>query len=67
LDRETTHHQAQHPHVEASFSRWKDLIIPGHVDQWRVEALRKANRPMKSRDVLVAFHGRSAENTEAGL
>ncbi|CAL1139576.1 unnamed protein product [Cladocopium goreaui] len=50
---------------EASFSRWKDLIIPGHVDQWRVEALRKANRPMKSRDVLVAFHGRSAENTES--
>ena len=50
---------------EASFSRWKDLIIPGHVDLWRMEALRAANRPLNSRDVLLAFHGRSAENTEA--
>lgn len=52
--------------TKASFTRWKDLIIPGHVDHWRARELRAANQALSSRDVLLAFHGRSAENAEAG-
>lgn len=54
-----------HPTSKASFSRWKDVIIPGHIDEWRVEELRMSNRPLQRRDVLVSFHGRYAGNTEA--
>ena len=41
------------------------MIIPGHIDEWRVEELRRSNRPLQTRDVLVSFHGRYAGNTEA--
>lgn len=41
------------------------MIIPGHIDEWRVEELRMSNRPLQRRDVLVSFHGRYAGNTEA--
>eukprot|EP00434_Breviolum_minutum_P006921 symbB.v1.2.006108.t3/scaffold364.1/size219240/5 len=50
---------------EASFSRWKDVIIPGHIDEWRVAELRRSNRPLQRRDVLVSFHGRYAGNTDS--
>eukprot|EP00929_Paragymnodinium_shiwhaense_P041862 TRINITY_DN21739_c0_g1_i1.p1 TRINITY_DN21739_c0_g1~~TRINITY_DN21739_c0_g1_i1.p1 ORF type:complete len:505 (+),score=88.75 TRINITY_DN21739_c0_g1_i1:82-1596(+) len=48
-----------------TFNRWKDVIIPGHIDRWRVVELRKWNLPLSKRDVLIAFHGRHAGNTES--
>ena len=50
---------------QSSFSRWKDVMIPGHIDEWRAVELRAQNRPAESRDVLVAFHGRHAGNAES--
>jgi len=47
-----------------SFSRWKDVIIPGHIDNWRVFELKSHNRPLQLRDVLISFHGRYAGNAE---
>lgn len=49
---------------QPTFSRWKDVIIPGHIDHWRVYELRKWNRPTPQRDILVAFHGRHAANAD---
>ncbi|KAF4752833.1 hypothetical protein FOZ63_006932 [Perkinsus olseni] len=40
------------------FSPWKDIIIPGYVDLWRIEELRNFNRPLAERSIFVAFHGR---------
>jgi len=51
--------------AQATFNRWKDIIIPGHIDQWRVTELRRLNKPFGSRDVLLAFHGRHAGNTDS--
>ena len=48
-----------------SFSRWKDVIIPGHVDLWRARELISKNRPLEERDVLISFHGRHAGNTDS--
>ena len=50
---------------EPSFSRWKDIIIPGHVDLWRARELLSKNRPLEDRDVLLCFHGRHAGNTQS--
>ncbi|KAF4698510.1 hypothetical protein FOZ63_026492, partial [Perkinsus olseni] len=40
------------------FSPWKDIIIPGYVDLWRIEELRKFNCPLAERSIFMAFHGR---------
>eukprot|EP00927_Polykrikos_kofoidii_P041756 TRINITY_DN35608_c0_g2_i1.p1 TRINITY_DN35608_c0_g2~~TRINITY_DN35608_c0_g2_i1.p1 ORF type:complete len:456 (+),score=51.87 TRINITY_DN35608_c0_g2_i1:87-1370(+) len=48
-----------------TFSRWKDIIIPGHVDRWRVLDLRRFNLEFEKRDVLFIFHGRTSQNTES--
>ena len=50
---------------EPSFSRWKDIIIPGHVDLWRARELLSKNRPLEERDVFICFHGRHAGNTDS--
>eukprot|EP00397_Hematodinium_sp_SG-2012_P019857 GEMP01020428.1.p1 GENE.GEMP01020428.1~~GEMP01020428.1.p1 ORF type:complete len:380 (+),score=61.79 GEMP01020428.1:663-1802(+) len=41
-----------------TFSRWKDIIIPGNTDQWRTELLQSTNRPLAKRNVFGCFHGR---------
>lgn len=35
---------------QPTFSRWKDIIIPGHIDQWRVLELRRRNKPFERRE-----------------
>ena len=50
---------------EPSFNRWKDIVIPGHVDLWRARELVSKNRPLEDRDVLLCFHGRHAGNTQS--
>ena len=50
---------------EPSFSRWKDIIIPGHVDLWRARELIEKNKPLEERDVFISFHGRHAGNTDS--
>jgi len=49
----------------STFSRWKDVVIPGHIDKWRVLELQRQNRPSPQRDVLLSFHGRHAGNTDS--
>lgn len=51
--------------AQSSFSRWKDIMIPGHIDEWRAVELRKQNRLAEARDVLLSFHGRHAGNAES--
>lgn len=46
---------------QPTFSRWKDIIIPGNTDQWRSDMLQYMNRPFDRRDSLVCFYGRHAE------
>eukprot|EP00928_Gymnodinium_smaydae_P050425 TRINITY_DN3398_c0_g2_i1.p1 TRINITY_DN3398_c0_g2~~TRINITY_DN3398_c0_g2_i1.p1 ORF type:complete len:559 (-),score=89.84 TRINITY_DN3398_c0_g2_i1:12-1688(-) len=50
---------------QSTFSRWKDIIIPGHIDRWRALELRRQNRPFEKRDVLLAFHGRHGGNADS--
>merc|ERR1712012_62297 len=30
---------------QPTFNRWKDIIIPGHIDKWRVLELQRWNKP----------------------
>lgn len=48
-----------------SFNRWKDVMIPGHIDKWRALELRSKNLPFEARDVLISFHGRHSGNAES--
>uniref|UniRef100_A0A7S4PY79 Exostosin GT47 domain-containing protein n=1 Tax=Alexandrium monilatum TaxID=311494 RepID=A0A7S4PY79_9DINO len=50
---------------QSTFSRWKDIIIPGHIDRWRALELRRQNQASSKRDVLIAFHGRHGNNTDS--
>lgn len=38
-------------------SSHRDIIIPGHMDEARIAALKKAARPMAERPWLVAYKG----------
>lgn len=51
--------------AQPTFSRWKDVIIPGHIDAWRVRELQKWNKPLGNRDVFISFHGRHGGNTDS--
>merc|ERR1711879_123232 len=44
------------------FSPWKDVVIPGHIDQERMAAMRAKNLPSKDRTLLFNFHGRLPAN-----
>jgi hypothetical protein len=44
---------------EYSLNLWSGFTIPGHVDQWRVELLKRNNRPVSERTLLLIFHGRT--------
>eukprot|EP00928_Gymnodinium_smaydae_P096247 TRINITY_DN8458_c0_g1_i2.p1 TRINITY_DN8458_c0_g1~~TRINITY_DN8458_c0_g1_i2.p1 ORF type:complete len:552 (-),score=116.42 TRINITY_DN8458_c0_g1_i2:27-1682(-) len=50
--------------VKACSSGWKDVIIPGHTDHFRVRAMLQQNRPSEERDLLLTFHGRHPGNNE---
>merc|ERR1719182_579546 len=39
------------------YSPWKDVMIPGYIDRWRIEAMRQASRPTDERGYILAFHG----------
>lgn len=46
------------------FSPWKDIVIPGHIDQNRYRAIRAASKPSRERTLLFNFHGRLPVNHE---
>ncbi|KAF4676487.1 hypothetical protein FOL47_006125 [Perkinsus chesapeaki] len=48
-----------------SFSPWKDVIIPGYVDKWRIDELRKFDHPWAKRSILLSFHGRHSDIDES--
>ena len=49
-----------------TFSAWKDVMIPGLVDPWRIAQMRENARPIGiERDILVTFHGRSWLNADS--
>eukprot|EP00927_Polykrikos_kofoidii_P060795 TRINITY_DN55706_c0_g1_i1.p1 TRINITY_DN55706_c0_g1~~TRINITY_DN55706_c0_g1_i1.p1 ORF type:complete len:613 (+),score=54.83 TRINITY_DN55706_c0_g1_i1:201-2039(+) len=39
------------------YSPWKDVMIPGYIDRWRIAAMRNFSKPSHERGYLVAFHG----------
>lgn len=49
----------------STFSRWKDIIIPGHIDKWRVLELEEKRQPLRKRDVFISFHGRHGGNADS--
>ncbi|CAD7966578.1 unnamed protein product [Amoebophrya sp. A120] len=44
------------------FSPWKDWVVPGHLDEYRIAEIRKYNLPSKERTLLFSFHGRTGNN-----
>lgn len=46
------------------YSPWKDVIIPGYIDRYRIEAMRRSNRETHARDLTLAFHGGHAGTHE---
>jgi len=49
-------------HGPSCFSPWKDFVIPGHLDPYRMEEIRRFNKPSANRTLLFSFHGRTASN-----
>eukprot|EP00931_Biecheleriopsis_adriatica_P094008 TRINITY_DN67710_c0_g1_i1.p1 TRINITY_DN67710_c0_g1~~TRINITY_DN67710_c0_g1_i1.p1 ORF type:complete len:602 (-),score=132.90 TRINITY_DN67710_c0_g1_i1:46-1851(-) len=39
------------------YSPWKDIMIPGYIDRWRIDAMRAVNKPTDERGFLLVFHG----------
>eukprot|EP00933_Yihiella_yeosuensis_P040382 TRINITY_DN34683_c0_g1_i1.p1 TRINITY_DN34683_c0_g1~~TRINITY_DN34683_c0_g1_i1.p1 ORF type:complete len:368 (+),score=46.53 TRINITY_DN34683_c0_g1_i1:76-1104(+) len=39
------------------YSPWKDVMIPGYIDRWRIAAMRRFNKPTEKRGFLLVFHG----------
>mmetsp|Transcript_49274 Transcript_49274/g.151905 ORF Transcript_49274/g.151905 Transcript_49274/m.151905 type:complete len:353 (+) Transcript_49274:135-1193(+) len=54
------------PNMLAWLSHWKDVLIPGYIPRWRVEAMLAFNRPVLQRPLLVAFHGHSGRSPTVG-
>eukprot|EP00397_Hematodinium_sp_SG-2012_P038467 GEMP01041849.1.p1 GENE.GEMP01041849.1~~GEMP01041849.1.p1 ORF type:complete len:342 (+),score=44.32 GEMP01041849.1:691-1716(+) len=42
-------------HCPSCFQQWKDIIIPGFVEQWSINHLMKNDRD--ERDLLACYHG----------
>eukprot|EP00929_Paragymnodinium_shiwhaense_P119355 TRINITY_DN91238_c0_g1_i1.p1 TRINITY_DN91238_c0_g1~~TRINITY_DN91238_c0_g1_i1.p1 ORF type:complete len:648 (-),score=88.24 TRINITY_DN91238_c0_g1_i1:23-1966(-) len=62
-------YQAQNfagPNMFAWFSQWKDVLIPGYIPQWRIDAMLAFNRPVLKRSILVSFHGHYRRSPEVG-
>lgn len=51
------------PPMLAWLSYWKDVLIPGYIPGWRIDAMREFSRPMIKRNILLAFHGHSANTS----
>ncbi|CAK9082593.1 unnamed protein product [Durusdinium trenchii] len=34
-------------------SRWKDIMIPGYIDRWRIDAMRAVNKPTEERGFVL--------------
>merc|ERR1711871_607993 len=54
------------PNMLAWFSHWKDVMIPGYLPKWRIEAMLSFNKRMYNRPILVAFHGHAATSPTVG-
>jgi len=39
------------------YSPWKDVMIPGYIDRWRIAAMRSFNKPTHERGYMMVFHG----------
>jgi len=50
----------------AWFSHWKDVLIPGYIPEWRINAMLAFNRPTIKRAMLLTFHGHSASSPNVG-
>ncbi|CAE7212047.1 RPS3A [Symbiodinium sp. CCMP2456] len=50
--------------IKACSSGWKDIIIPGHIDYARLQAMRRYNRPTAQRELIMTFHGSHSGNKE---
>eukprot|EP00439_Symbiodinium_sp_Y106_P069193 s301_g11.t2 len=44
------------------YSPWKDIMIPGYIDRWRIDAMRMVNKPTNERGFLMVFHGNHPGN-----
>lgn len=44
------------------YSPWKDVMIPGYIDRWRIDAMRAVNKPSRERGFLLVFHGNHPGN-----
>ncbi|CAE7364285.1 BRIX1 [Symbiodinium natans] len=44
------------------YSPWKDIMIPGYIDRWRIDAMRRVNKPTHERGFLMVFHGNHPGN-----
>eukprot|EP00392_Amoebophrya_sp_AT5.2_P011314 g11391.t1 len=51
-------------HGPSCFSPWKDWVVPGHLDEYRIAEIRKWNLPSRERSLLFSFHGRTGNNHE---
>ena len=50
--------------IKSCSSSWKDIIIPGHIDHARLQAMRRFNRPTEERELIMTFHGSFSGNKE---
>ena len=50
--------------IKPCMSSWKDILIPGHTDHARLQAMRMQNRPTDERDILMTFHGSHSGNKD---
>ena len=50
--------------IKSCSSSWKDIIIPGHIDYARLQAMRRHNRPTEQRELILTFHGSHSGNKE---
>eukprot|EP00928_Gymnodinium_smaydae_P089109 TRINITY_DN73110_c0_g1_i1.p1 TRINITY_DN73110_c0_g1~~TRINITY_DN73110_c0_g1_i1.p1 ORF type:complete len:670 (-),score=107.34 TRINITY_DN73110_c0_g1_i1:195-2204(-) len=63
-------YQAQNfagPNMLGWLSHWKDVLIPGYMPPWRIDAMLAFNQPMLKRSLLVTFHGHSASSETVGF
>jgi hypothetical protein len=44
----------------------QDILIPGHTDHARLQAMQRQNRPSDQRDLLMTFHGSHSGNKDLG-
>jgi len=45
---------------------WKDVVVPGYIPQWKIEAMRAFRQSIMKRPILFAFHGGYAKSKSKG-